>query len=153
MDGTSLKKDLKPATAKPHKLTYKQKIFIDEFVKTKNGTKSALKAYNVKNKIVAGQISSENLKKPYIVNRIEQIMKQARYNPVHSVRSVMAIEDKASKYKETYGQSLKASEMLLKLSNTLVERSQNTNLNMNIDSLDPHDLLILKKKYDKLLEG
>lgn len=133
-------------------LTYKERTFAEEYAKTHNGTRSALKAYDVKNLKTASVIASENLAKPRVINRIDQIMKQAKYNPVNSVRSVMSIEEKASKNKMTYGHSLKASEMLLKLSNTLVEKTQHTTLNMNIDSMDSHDLLILKKKYDKLLE-
>lgn len=143
-------------TSKPLKLkrlTLKQRIFAREYARTRNGAKAGMKAYDVKSPEVASQIATENMRKPHIVNRIDQILKEAKYNPVTSIRSVMDIEDKASKNKMTYGHSLKASEMLLKLSNTLIEKSQTTTLNMNIDNMDSHDLLILKKKYDKLLEG
>jgi hypothetical protein len=112
-----------------------------------------MKAYDVNSKVTAGSIATENLKKPQVYNRIEQILKEAEYRPVQSIRSVMSIEDKASKHPSTYGHSLKASEMLLKISNTLVEKSQHVSLSANLDSLDSHDLLILKKKYDKLLNG
>ena len=148
---TSSDQKSKPPT-KLRRITYKQRIFADEFARTKNGTRSALKAYKVKNIKTATAIGSENLTKPVVINRIDHIMKEAKYNPVNSVKSVMAIEEADRKYPKYHGNSLKASEMLLKLSNTLIEKTQNTTLNMNIDNMDSHDLLILKKKYDKLLE-
>lgn len=55
-------------------LTYKQKTFADEFIKTGNGLQSALKAYDTDKDAVAGQIAYENLKKPevstYITKKI-----------------------------------------------------------------------------------
>lgn len=65
----------------------------------------------------------------------------------------MSIEDSARKRPETYNASLKASEMLLKMSSLLIEKSQHVSLSANIDTMAPADLLTLKKKYDKLLEN
>jgi len=48
-------------------LTKKQKIFVKEYVKSENGTQSALKAYDTKSENVAGALASENLRKPKIV--------------------------------------------------------------------------------------
>ncbi len=48
-------------------LTKKQKVFVKEYVKTENGTQSALKAYDTKDYSTAGNIASENLNKPKIV--------------------------------------------------------------------------------------
>ena len=48
------------------KLTPKQAKFVKEYVKEGNGTKAALKAYNVKNDHTATQIAHENLTKPDI---------------------------------------------------------------------------------------
>lgn len=56
------------------KLTRKQKIFVDEFAKTGNGTKAALKAYEIKSPNfvdVAKSIATENLTKPYIIEATE----------------------------------------------------------------------------------
>ena len=53
------------------KLTKKQGIFVKEYNKTGNATKSAIKAYNVKNYNVARVIWSENLTKPAIIQYFE----------------------------------------------------------------------------------
>lgn len=54
-------------------LTLKQKRFADEYIKTGNGTQSALNAYDT-NSNTAGVIASENLRKPsveaYIAKRM-----------------------------------------------------------------------------------
>ena len=45
------------------KLTLKQSIFLKEYFKTGNGTRSAMKAYNVKSPELASSMASENLRK------------------------------------------------------------------------------------------
>jgi len=134
------------------RLTYKQKEFVKEYVKTKSPTKAALKAYDVKNNKSASVVGALNMHKPAITNRIDEILKEAEYNPVNSIKSVMKIEEEAGKKPLTYGHSLKASEMLLKISSTLIEKSQTASLNVTVDNMSPADLLALKKRYDKLLE-
>lgn len=64
------------AKAKPQKpkLTRKQETFVAEYVRTGNGTQSALKAYDIESKDpvnVANQIAIENLQKPTVVKAIE----------------------------------------------------------------------------------
>lgn len=137
---------------KQRRLTLKQKMFVDEYIKTKNATKAALKIYDTKSKTMAAVIGSENIRKHNVAQRIEQVLRDAKYEPVASVRSIMSIEEKGNKRPETYSASLKASEMLLKMSSLLIEKSQHVSLSANIDNMAPTDLLILKKKYDKLLE-
>lgn len=66
-----------PKQSKP---TYKQEIFCQEYVKTKgNGLQSAKKAYNLtptKNiGTTASAIANENLKKPIVINRINELLK------------------------------------------------------------------------------
>lgn len=56
------------------KLTRKQSKFVDEYVKTGNGTQSANKAYDVKNNKVASVIATENLAKPSIQSAIEEAL-------------------------------------------------------------------------------
>lgn len=56
------------------KLTRKQKIFVNEYILTENGTQSALKAYDIEGKNpdkTASVIAVENLGKPSIINAIE----------------------------------------------------------------------------------
>ncbi len=58
------------------KLSRKEKIFVDEFARTGNGTQSALKAYEIKSdnpENVAGVIALENLRKPKIAKAVEVV--------------------------------------------------------------------------------
>ncbi len=55
------------------KLTKKQRGFVKDYVKTENGTQSAMKHYNVKNETVASSIATENLRKPLIQEAIKSI--------------------------------------------------------------------------------
>jgi phage terminase small subunit len=54
-------------------LTKKEKGFVKEYVKTGNGTKSALKNYDTKDEDCAGVIASQNLGKLKIQNAIKSI--------------------------------------------------------------------------------
>lgn len=51
-------------------LSRKQKIFVEEYIKTGHGTNSALKAYDTKDEHVARSIATENLTKPVIIKEI-----------------------------------------------------------------------------------
>lgn len=55
------------------RLSKKEKGFVKDFVKTGNGTKSALNNYNTGSENVAASIASENLRKPKIQNAIKSI--------------------------------------------------------------------------------
>lgn len=69
---------LKGKQVKPRsKLTFKQKAFIKEYIATGNATESANKTYDVKNRITAGAIGTENLQKPLIKQEIEAICNKA----------------------------------------------------------------------------
>lgn len=60
-----------------NKLTPKQKKFADEYIKTGNGTKSALKTYDTDDYSTAASIANENLNKPEIVAYLDSHVKQA----------------------------------------------------------------------------
>lgn len=62
------------------KLTLKQRLFAEEFLRTKNATKAVLKVYNVKNKNVAAVIGSENLRKPNIKQYITKLLSKRGYD-------------------------------------------------------------------------
>lgn len=66
------------------KLTPKQKIFVEEYAKTKNGVKSALKAYDTTDYSTAGSIAVENLQKPAIRTLTEQLF------PIEKTQQVVA---------------------------------------------------------------
>jgi hypothetical protein len=133
------------------RLTYKQKAFINEFVKCKNGSEAAMKVYDVKNKNVARNIASTNLIKPNIRKSIDEHLRSSGYQPSVSISRLMLTEEKGAGIKATASDSIRASELLLKLSGNLIERKQSTSVNVNVDNLDKNELLKLKDKYDKLL--
>jgi phage terminase small subunit len=132
-------------------LTVKQKKFIDEYVKTGNGTASALKVYNTKSKIVAGSIASDNLQKPIVKKTIEEIMADVGYSTDNSVSTLSYIQQHGKDKKLSASDSIRATELLLKLEGKLVDRKQVSKLNINIETADKIKLLKLKEKYNKLL--
>lgn len=56
-------------------LTEKEKRFCKEYVKTGNGTQTALKVYDTNGEKSAGAIASENLAKPRIREEIAKLMR------------------------------------------------------------------------------
>ncbi len=61
--------------SKPKRLSLKQKSFCEEFVNNKgNGTEAAVKSYNVKTRGMAAVIAHNNLKKPRVIQEIENLM-------------------------------------------------------------------------------
>lgn len=57
-------------------LTKKQKGFVKDYIETGNGTKSALKNYDTDDENTASTISSENLRKPTVINAIKSLGEQ-----------------------------------------------------------------------------
>ena len=55
------------------KLTVKQRKWIKEYIKTGNGTEAAWRAYDCKNREVAGAIATENLQKLSIAELMEEM--------------------------------------------------------------------------------
>lgn len=62
--------------SKKDKLSKKEEGFVKDYVKTGNGTRSALKNYDTTSENVAGAIASENLRKPKIQKAILSIAKE-----------------------------------------------------------------------------
>ncbi|MFA6077372.1 MAG: terminase small subunit, partial [Candidatus Paceibacterota bacterium] len=62
-----------PRGKRSDRLTRKQKIFVEEYALTENGTQSALKAYDTKDYNTANSIANENLKKPIVIKAIQSI--------------------------------------------------------------------------------
>lgn len=65
------------------KLTRKQKIFVEEYIETGNGTQSALKAYDTESDNTAAQIATENLRKPQIVKALEEALPDDLLSQIH----------------------------------------------------------------------
>ena len=134
---------------KPAKL--KHKIFVAEYLKTHNATKSVLKAYPNHNYNSARSTGSRLLAKDSIHKSIDQHLEEVGYTPSISIGRLMDNEEAGVGVKCTASDSIRASELLLKLSGKLVDRKQTANISMNIDTTDKYELLKLKRKYDKLL--
>lgn len=58
--------------------TKKQREFIEEYLRTGNGTQAANKAYNPNNNKTAAAIASENLNKPYLQAEISKRLQDAK---------------------------------------------------------------------------
>ena len=66
-----------PRKTKPRKLSLKARRFAEEYVKTGNGTQSALKVYDTEKPEVANAIAVENLQKPSVSSYIEELLSKA----------------------------------------------------------------------------
>jgi hypothetical protein len=55
-------------------LTLKQRVFIKEYIEHRNGTRAAMVAYETNDSSTAGVIAFENLRKPKIIETIQQVM-------------------------------------------------------------------------------
>lgn len=55
------------------KLTKKQRGFVVDYVSTENGAEAVIKNYDVKDRIVAKAVASENLTKPYIQEAVKEL--------------------------------------------------------------------------------
>lgn len=62
-----------------NKLTLKQQRFVQEYLKSGNGTKAALNSYDTNDSGVAHSIASDNLRKPTIRKTIEQYLQVEGY--------------------------------------------------------------------------
>jgi phage terminase small subunit len=131
------------------RLTIKQKLFINEYVKTKNGMRSAMKVYDVKNKNVAGNIASENLNKPNIKESLGKLLVSSGYDPRLSVANLIAVEQAETK-KITGADKINASKLLLQLSGYLMQTTINANYNYDLSNMDHAQLITVKEKYNKL---
>ena len=132
-------------------LTVKQFKFVQEYAKSGNATKSALKVYDTKSRNVAQNIGSTNLSKPIVQKSIEQVLQDSGYKTTDSINTLTYIQQAGKDKKLSAGDSIRATELLLKLEGKLVDRKQVSKLNINIETADKVKLLKLKEKYNKLL--
>lgn len=65
------------------RLTKKERGFVKDYIKTGNGTQSALKNYDTVDYSTAGNIASENLNKPKIINAIQEALPDELLAQVH----------------------------------------------------------------------
>jgi len=135
------------------RLTRQQKGFVVDYTKGRSATQAVLNNYNTTNPDVASSMGSKLLRIEKVYKSIEQILSEASYDPVKSVNNLQRIEALTPHTRTKVVDGLKASELLLKLSGKLIDKSQKVSLSMNIDNLSKIDLLKLKQKYDKLING
>lgn len=144
---------------KPH-LTYKQKQFTQEYIKSNgNGLQSALKVYDVKNKNVAGAIAGENLKKPIIQEELDKILQreELQLSSITNRLSDIIVSEPAKGY--SGADILEAVKTGLKLHGVLTDRKQVTSVNVNADlnKLSKYELIERHKKLNQetqeIIEG
>jgi len=137
----------------PKKLNPRQRRFVKEYVKTGNGTQSVLKTYNTNKPRNASVLANKLLKKPLIQKGIEEAMMEAGYDIADSVRDLQKASrlglgnEKSAKVSD----SIRANEILLKLSGVVVDRKASVSIKADVSNLPKDQLLKLNKKYNKYI--
>lgn len=108
------------------RLTLKQREFVANYIKLKNGTKAALKAYETNDYETANAISVENLQKPSIQEAIETAMVKMNLTPERAVKPI----DEALNH-EDLEMRLKGSDRALKLMGVGKDGGTKVNINFN----------------------
>lgn len=146
--------------AKEPRLTLKQKLFIQEYIKTNgNGTQSALRAYNTESAEVASSIAKENLRKVPIREELDRVLQKGELKVEHFIDQTAEI----SRFKPKKGFSgsdvLEANKTMLKLHGALTDKRQITTLAIKTDleKLSKRELVELRDKKrqetDMILDG
>ncbi|MFA6069765.1 MAG: terminase small subunit [Janthinobacterium sp.] len=138
------------ATGTP--LTIKQTKFIKEVIKSGNAIQAVKRVYDVKNDNTARAIAHDNLDKSYIKKSIQEHLQDAGYNPADSIALLQKNERSGVGVKATASDSIRASELLLKLAGMVVDRSSHLNVNMDVSTLTKDKLIDYKDKFDNLLD-
>jgi len=74
-------------------LTLKQRVFIREYIEHRNGTRAAMLAYNTQDPDTAGVIAFENLRKPKIIEALQQMMSLEGITEEHLAKRLKEIID------------------------------------------------------------
>lgn len=130
-----------------NKLTKKQKGFVKDYVKIDNATEAIVNNYDVKDRIVAKSMGSENLAKPYIKKAIAERLPDDLLEEKH-----LALLNKTDKKYNEEGVITseeidvtavsKGLDMAYKVKGSYAP-DKNININMNVKSIDPTDETIL----------
>ena len=118
--------------AKP--LTKKQKIFVQEFLDTGNGTQSAMKAYDTESETVAAVIASENIRKPNIMAMIQDAAEDA-----------FSVIVELSKGSENDSVRLGASKDILDRSGFKPVDKQQINMEVSSKPIDPTNIRVMEQ--------
>jgi phage terminase small subunit len=137
-------------TRKPRRITFKQKMFVEEYIKSKGkGKQSAMKVYDVKNGHVAENISAENLGKPVIIEEIARGFEKAgltkqKVFELHSEGMLKAIKQGQPRMSDGF----KGLDMFYKLTNMYpnnIKKSQHESIKYVFDGKDDKELKELIK--------
>lgn|SRR3990167_8668344 len=135
-----------------NKLTYKQEHFARKFAKSLNGTQSALEVYDTEDPRTAQAIGSENLSKPIVRERVEEILNDNGLSLEDISQDIAKIKDQQP-YKTSWNEKLRAYDMLYKLHNAYPANKSlvgHLNLNKEIASKDIKTLVSEIKELRKL---
>lgn len=124
--------DPKPFTKKM-KLTRKQRVYVNALLKnpTMSGTQAAKLAYDVKNDNVARVISSENLTKPAVISHLQDYSTLTEQVLTNTITRYKDSED-LNEVKEA---TLNARWMHDKIHGKATQKTENTNLNVNLSDI------------------
>ena len=94
-------------------LTPKQEAFVNEYIRTGNGTQSAMAAYNPSSENSANVMAHENLRKPMIKSAIDRKTLEMReiLKPERIISDMVDIQAEA-RSDGAYGAAVKVSELL-----------------------------------------
>ena len=131
------------------KLTMKQKLFVQEYIKTKgNGTQAVLRVYDTKNPRTATVIGVENLSKPSVKEELERALKESKIDMTRLTTKMSDVLS-ANPAKGYSGSDIVSTiQTGLKLHGVLTDRKTVTSYSMNIDykDLSTHELIQLRNK-------
>jgi phage terminase small subunit len=129
-----------------NELTRKQKGFVKDYIETDNATEAIVKNYpNVKDRIVAKSMGSENLAKPYIQKAIAEMLPDDLLGEKH-----LALLNKADKEGNIDVQAVsKGLDMAYKVKGSYAPEKQ-VNLNLNGDIIPNEELESLAKQLNDI---
>ena len=130
------------------KLTLKQKKFCEYYVASGNATQSAIKAgYSKK---TAEMISSENLRKPYIIEYIKDLTKPSQDKRIADMQEIRQFwTNVVRNEEEDMKDRLKASEYIAKTNGAFIDK---VDVNANVKKANPLDGLTTEE-LKKLVNG
>jgi len=138
------------------KPTYKQKLFVQEYIKNKgNGTQSALKVYNTTDDNTARMIASDNLTKPIVQQELKTLLQRKELQLDRFTNKLSDIVGSEPSKGYSGSDIVEAVKTGLKLHGVLQDRKTVTsyNLNADLEKLSTYDLIERHKKLTKDTEA
>jgi phage terminase small subunit len=116
------------------KLTRKQKEFADEYIRTGNGTQSALKAYDTTDRKTAGVIAVENLTKPSVADYLQENRERAKVRMVELSEQNKALPVAFSATKDILDRTERVEEGNKNLNLVWLQITNNGNVQLTTDT-------------------